>query len=152
MCDSSTSTNTYMARHATRTKTMYSKNRRVRIIPNEPICNDKSLSSIDESPKYVFSLTSLRHLAQRWIDNLVRLTRKGSKINARNPKTNMASVTSRYPNRLGRYSTIESDTESQKGHLTLVDLDRLKTLPLPFLIDVYIAAFLLNLFENECCR
>ena len=52
----------------------------------------------------------------------VRLTRSGKRISERKPNTSIASKTSRYPSRLGWYSTIERLTESQYGHLILVDL------------------------------
>lgn len=75
-------------------------------------------------------MTSLRHLAHLCRAYLVKLTRKGISIIDRMPKTRIARMATRYPKKLVLYSTIENDTASQKGHLTFVDLKRLKLLNL----------------------
>jgi hypothetical protein len=98
-------------------KRSITKQRFVRVYKEE-----LTLSSIVDRPKYVFSLTSFKHFAHLCIEILVKLTKKGSKIKARKPKINIARQTSRYPNRLGRYSTIDIETASQKGHFILVVL------------------------------
>ena len=54
--------------------------------------------------------------------DLVRLTKNGIRIKLSGPNNNMASSVSKYPIKLGLYSTIELDTASQNGHFTLVDL------------------------------
>ena len=54
---------------------------------------------------------------------MVRLTKKGNRIKLKIPKTIIASIVSKYPIRLGLYSTMLKLTASQKGHLILVDLN-----------------------------
>ena len=44
------------------------------------------------------------------------------RIMERKPKIRIENTAIRYPNKLALYSTIEKETASQKGHLTLVDL------------------------------
>lgn len=83
---------------------------------------DITLSSRDENPKNEFDFTSFKHLAHLWIAYFVKLTRKGIKIIERNPNNSIENIATRYPSTLVRYSTIEYETASQKGHFTFVDL------------------------------
>ena len=106
------------------TSAMYSRSFLVRIIPNEPIWSATSLSSIEAKPKYELSLTSLRHLAHRWIAVFVNETSIGISTRDKMPKRSIASIVNRYPSSDGRYSTIEFDTASQKGHFIFVDLNK----------------------------
>ena len=81
-----------------------------------------TLSSRDEKPKYEFDLTSFRHFAQRCTADLVKLTKNGIKMIDRKPNIKIDKMATRYPSKLVLYSTIEKETASQNGHLTLVDL------------------------------
>ena len=106
------------------TSAMYRSSFLVKMIPNEPICSATSLSSIDAKPKYELSLTSLRHFAHRWIAVFVNETSIGISTRDKIPKISIASIVNRYPSNDGRYSTIEFDTASQKGHFIFVDLNK----------------------------
>ena len=94
------------------------------MIPNEPIWSATSLSSIEAKPKYELSLTSLRHFAHRWIAVFVNEISIGISTRDKIPKRSIASIVNRYPSSDGRYSTIELDTASQKGHFIFVDLNK----------------------------
>ncbi|TNV84061.1 hypothetical protein FGO68_gene6773 [Halteria grandinella] len=110
-----------MARPQVMVITMYRRYLLVRITPTLPTWKVSSLSSSEEKPKQEADFTSLRHFAQRWIADLVKLTRKGMSMIERNPNIRIDRMATRYPRRLVLYSTIENDTASQKGHLTFME-------------------------------
>jgi hypothetical protein len=55
--------------------------------------------------------------------DLVKLTRNGIRIIERKPNISIANIATKYPSTLVLYSTIEKETASQNGHLTLCDLN-----------------------------
>jgi hypothetical protein len=65
---------------------------------------------------------SYNNIKDNIVPDLVKLTRKGISIIERKPNNNIDNIATKYPRKLVLYSTIENDTASQNGHLTLVDL------------------------------
>jgi hypothetical protein len=70
----------------------------------------------------------------------------------RNPNIKIERIATRYPSKLVLYSTIEKDTASQNGHLTLVDLYFL-----PNQIDILLfkkveVILLIMILEEVCSR